>query len=266
MHWIIGDVHGMLRPLRRLLDAVNADDPAARLIFAGDYVNRGPDSSKVIDLLLTLDRAHFIRGNHDDVFDLVLHGHSYAESAASANPVIAFQWFMDYGMDSTFYSYGADWHWLNETARSPTPDRMRQLTQFVPDDHKRFIHELPPVFEHEKFFVLHGRWSPTTTCYPPTISEYLRVEPDMRQDVLWGRFQLEGIQGEKNWGKRGFFGHTPVHSYYQDPRKAPMTPIGGPQIVLLDTAAALVSWGRLTAYCVEEERYIQTTHFGELVG
>jgi hypothetical protein len=124
---------------------------------------------------------------------------------------------------------------------------------------------LPPVFEHEKFFVLHGRWSPTTACYPPAISECLRVEPDMRQEVLWGRFQLEGIQGEKNWGKRGFFGHTPVHSYYQDPRKAPMEPIGGPKIVLLDTAAALVSWGRLTAYCPEEDRYIQTTHFGELV-
>jgi hypothetical protein len=44
-----------------------------------------------------------------------------------------------------------------------------------------------------------------------------------------------------------------------------MEPITGPKCVLLDTAAALVSWGRLTAYCVEEKRYIQTTHFGELV-
>lgn len=265
MHWVIGDVHGMLRPLRRLLDAVTSSDPFAHLIFAGDYVNRGPDSCKVIDLLLKLDKVQFIRGNHDDVFDLVLHGHSYGESAANANPALAFQWFMDYGMDSTFYSYGADWHWLNETARNPTPERMAQLAHFVPDAHKAFIRTLPPIVEHEQFFVLHGHWPPQEKCFPPSISEYLRTEPQMRQSVLWGRFQIEAIEGEKLWGKRGFFGHTPVHSYYRDPRKAPMEPIGGPKVVLLDTAAALVSWGRLTAYCVEEDRFIQTTHYGELV-
>lgn len=265
MHWVIGDVHGMLRPLRRLLDAVTAADASARFIFAGDYVNRGPDSCKVIDLLLTLDKAEFIRGNHDDVLDLVLHGHSYGEAAASANPILAFQWFMDYGMDSTFYSYGADWHWLTDTARNPTAERMAQLGQFVPDAHKKFLRALPPVIEHETFFVLHGRWPILEKCYPPAISEHLRTDSEARQNVLWGRFQIEEIQGEKSWGKRGFFGHTPVHSYYREPRKAPMEPIGGPSIVLLDTAAALVSWGRLTAYCVEEDRYLQTTHFGEMV-
>jgi hypothetical protein len=256
----------MLHPLRRLLDAVDAADPGAKLIFAGDYVNRGPDSCKVIELLLTLNgHAQFIRGNHDDVFDLILHGHSWGESAASANPVLAFQWFMDYGLDNTFFSYGVDWHWLNTTARNPTPDRMRQLTQSVPDDHKRFIHTLPPIVEHDEFFVLHGRWPPTMQCYPPSISEYLRTESDNRQDVLWGRFEIESIEREKAWGKPGFFGHTPVHSYYNNPRTAPMEPIIGPKCILLDTAAALCSWGRLTAYCVEEKRYIQTTHYGELL-
>ena len=73
------------------------------------------------------------------------------------------------------------------------------------------------------------------------------------------------IELEKEWGKRGFFGHTPVHSYFPDPRNAPMIPVVGPKIILLDTAAALVNWGRLTAYCVEEERYLQVSHFAEVV-
>jgi serine/threonine protein phosphatase 1 len=265
MHWVVGDIHGMLHPLKRLLRAVNEDDSSARLVFAGDYVNRGPDSCKVIDLLLTLKNAHFIRGNHDDVFDLVLHGHSYAESAASSNPALAFQWFMDFGIDSTFYSYGADWHWLNETARHPTPERMAKLTAFVPEAHRNFIHSLPPVYEHDDFFVLHGRWAPAEKCYPPSISENLRTDPELRQNILWARFPKEEISAEKAWSRRGFFGHTPVHSYASNPRSAAMVPIIGPNIVLLDTAAALTTAGRLTAYCVEENRYIQTSHFGELI-
>jgi serine/threonine protein phosphatase 1 len=265
MHWVIGDIHGMYHPLKRLLAAIEENDSSAELIFAGDYINRGPDSFKVIELLMGLTNAQFIRGNHDDVFDLVLHGHSYAESAANANPALAFQWFMDFGLDSTFYSYGADWEWLNETARNPTPDRMAKLTHFVPDSHKNFIHTLPPVVEHEAFFVLHGRWAPMEKCYPPSISENLRTDPSVRQNVLWARFSREEIHAAKAWNRRGFFGHTPVHSYFQNPRSAPMVPIVGPKLVLLDTAVALTTAGRLTAFCVEEDRYIQTSHFGELI-
>jgi serine/threonine protein phosphatase 1 len=265
MHWVIGDVHGMLRPLELLLELIGAEDSSPTLVFAGDYVNRGPDSAKVIDLLLTLDDAHFIRGNHDDIFDLILHGRSFAEGAANASPVLAFQWFMDYGLDSTLYSYGADWAWLTETARSPTSERMAQIPLFVPDDHKRFIRNLPPVFERKDFFVLHGHWPITEKCFPPSVAENLRTDPSTRQRVLWGRYSMEAIKEEKPWGKRGFFGHTPVHTYFKDPRKAPMVPIAGPKIVLLDTACALVTWGRLTAYCVEEDRYLQVTHFGEAV-
>jgi hypothetical protein len=263
MHWVVGDVHGMLRPLSRLLDRVSAADSSAQLIFAGDYVNRGPDSCKVIDLLLSLTNAHFIRGNHDDIFDLILHGHSYADAAANASPTVAFQWFMDYGLDTTFYSYGADWQWLHDTARDPAPERIAQLAHFVPAEHKAFIHQLPPVFEHENFFVLHGHWPINEKCYPPSISENLRTDPGMRQRILWARYAMEAIMEEKDWGRRGFFGHTPVHTYFKDPRRAPMLPILGPKITLLDTAAALVSWGRLTAYCVEEDRYVQVSHFGE---
>ncbi|MEZ0265596.1 MAG: metallophosphoesterase, partial [Phycisphaerae bacterium] len=44
MRWIIGDVHGMLRPLETLLAEVRRVDSKARFYFVGDYVNRGPSS------------------------------------------------------------------------------------------------------------------------------------------------------------------------------------------------------------------------------
>jgi len=255
----------MLIPLRRLLDAVHEADASAQIIFAGDYVNRGPDSCKVIELLLTLQNTRFIRGNHDDIFDLVLHGSSYAENAAGTSPAVAFQWFMDYGLDRTFYSYGADWNWLNATARNPTKERMAQLQHFVPPAHRTFIRNLPAFVDEKEFFVVHGRFPALEKLAPPSLSYVIDHGAGMRQTLLWGRYPIEEIEAEKLWTKRGFVGHTPIHSYYPDPRSAPMVPINGPQLTLVDTACALVTWGRLTAFCVEEDRFLQTTHFGEFV-
>src|SRR5436305_7687369 len=106
MRWIIGDVHGMLRPLEGLLAGINRADPDAKLYFVGDYVNRGPESKGVIQLVLALKNARFIRGNHDDIFDQVLSGQSYAPNASHGNRATAFKWFSEYGLVETLQSYG----------------------------------------------------------------------------------------------------------------------------------------------------------------
>ena len=199
-------------PLRRLLDAVNSEDKSPTFVFAGDFVNRGPDSCKVIELLLTMNNIRCARGNHDDIFDLILHGTCFSEKSAGGNAVSAFQWFMDYGLDRTFFSYGLDWQWLRDTANAPTPERMSHLAEVVPKEHKAFIRALPPVLEDETFFVVHGYWPPKEPCYPPLISQSIRSE--IHQQLLWARFTLEEIDAEKPWGKRGFFGHTPIHTYF----------------------------------------------------
>src|SRR5687768_15601300 len=74
MRWIIGDIHGLIRPLEALLARVQELDSRARFIFAGDYVNRGRNSAAVVDCLIRLAGAKFVRGNHDDVFDLIVNG------------------------------------------------------------------------------------------------------------------------------------------------------------------------------------------------
>lgn len=60
---IIGDVHGCLDELQRLLDRVlpDADD---RVFFVGDLLARGPDSLGVLALCRRLG-ARSVRGNHE---------------------------------------------------------------------------------------------------------------------------------------------------------------------------------------------------------
>ncbi|KAI0552448.1 Metallo-dependent phosphatase [Xylaria curta] len=63
---IIGDVHGHLKSLEALLR--KAEFSAARgdtVVFAGDMVNKGPDSAGVIELAMKIG-AFGVRGNHED--------------------------------------------------------------------------------------------------------------------------------------------------------------------------------------------------------
>src|SRR5262245_28403381 len=65
----IGDIHGYADVLRRLLAAVQPA-PDDQLITVGDYVDRGPDSRGVIDMLTPLYRSGQLvplRGNHDSM-------------------------------------------------------------------------------------------------------------------------------------------------------------------------------------------------------
>ncbi|KAF9772764.1 hypothetical protein IL306_009495 [Fusarium sp. DS 682] len=63
---IVGDVHGQLPELEKLLDKVSySKSNGDRLIFVGDLINKGPDSPGVVQLAIDLG-AHAIRGNNED--------------------------------------------------------------------------------------------------------------------------------------------------------------------------------------------------------
>jgi serine/threonine protein phosphatase 1 len=70
----IGDIHGCLGKLERLIAAceAHADGRPARWVFLGDYVDRGPDSRGVIELLMRRQQEQpggvvCLRGNHEQM-------------------------------------------------------------------------------------------------------------------------------------------------------------------------------------------------------
>jgi serine/threonine protein phosphatase 1 len=70
MLYAIGDVHGELDKLEELLQSLPLRD-GDRLVFLGDYVDRGPDSCGVIDRLIELQKywpCVFLLGNHESMF------------------------------------------------------------------------------------------------------------------------------------------------------------------------------------------------------
>ncbi len=129
----IGDVHGCLDKLRRLLDgcAAYAAGRDARYVFLGDYVDRGPHSRGVIELLMRWQAnapgtVICLRGNHEQ---LAIDAHR----SAAAMPL----WLRNSG----------------ETTQRNYPETGGR----IPDDHLAWLDALP--FCHDdglRFFVHAG--------------------------------------------------------------------------------------------------------------
>ena len=70
MLYAIGDIHGDLEKLDELLEVMPLER-GDRLVFLGDYIDRGPDSPGVIDRLIELRARYdcvFLLGNHESMF------------------------------------------------------------------------------------------------------------------------------------------------------------------------------------------------------
>lgn len=71
MHYVIGDVHGCYDEMMELINEIEKKDENARIIFVGDFIDRGPKVDKVLDWCMkniTEDgKYQAVRGNHEQM-------------------------------------------------------------------------------------------------------------------------------------------------------------------------------------------------------
>ncbi|MGD9074138.1 MAG: metallophosphoesterase, partial [Desulfobacteraceae bacterium] len=69
--FIIGDIHGCLDPLRRMMDMIDWRPEEDGLIFLGDYIDRGLDSKGVVDYIIEISNSYplvqCLMGNHENI-------------------------------------------------------------------------------------------------------------------------------------------------------------------------------------------------------
>ena len=132
--YAIGDVHGCLDLLDRLLAAIGEDDsarePAATtLIFLGDLVDRGPDSAGVVERVRQLSRGNgevrLLLGNHEEVF----------LGALDKDPK-ALRLFCRIGGRETAFSYGMSAHAYESASFEALAEA---LVELVPAEHRAFL-------------------------------------------------------------------------------------------------------------------------------
>src|SRR5688572_648687 len=70
--YVIGDIHGCLDELRWLIEGLPLES-GDRMVFLGDYIDRGPHSKGVVTYVLELQKRNdlelvCLKGNHEDMF------------------------------------------------------------------------------------------------------------------------------------------------------------------------------------------------------
>jgi serine/threonine protein phosphatase 1 len=172
----IGDIHGCKDRLDALLARIAAEPRSDTLVFIGDYLDRGPDASGVIDTLLKLRETCpgtvFLKGNHEEMFlNLYCGGRDEAL-------------FLDNGGSTTLASYGL------------TPADAR-AGRGMPESHFEFIASLPLTYEAEGYLFVHAGIRPGVP-----------LADQSPEDLLWIRYDF--IESDDDFGQTVVFGHTPL--------------------------------------------------------
>jgi len=235
--YAIGDSHGCLDAMRALHDQIRRDCVGAGarrlvVVYLGDYVDRGPESKGLVDLLIEQPLAGFesvhLMGNHEAfLLDILEH---------NADPMT---WLLN-GGNATLESYGID-----PSARRDGPGGLRAaLAKRIPPAHRRFFEVLRRSHAEGDYFFVHAGVRPGVALADQ--------RPD---DLLWIR--------EPFLGSKADFGAVVVHGH--TPESAP---VERHNRIGIDTGACY--GGSLTALVLEgaSRRYlrVETRAVGAMPG
>jgi len=201
--WAIGDIHGRADLLRPLVEEMLADlarSPAARrvLVFLGDYVDRGPQSAQVLDILSDLSirpglETWFLRGNHEDRLLAFL-----------GDPEIGRVW-SEYGGRETLSSFGVQ----PPSTRADTSswqEASRALGDALPLAHSQFLAGLGLSVSIGDYFFSHAGARPGVD-----------LEDQAPEDLMWIRHEF--LQSRSSFARVVVHGHTPSAFVHSDTRR-----------------------------------------------
>jgi serine/threonine protein phosphatase 1 len=188
--YAIGDVHGradLLHETFRKIDSHRDAYPIGNAveITLGDYIDRGPSSFDVIELLLTRVRSGTIclKGNHEAFLLEFL-----------KDPTVLNVWQHCGGLE-TLRSYGLESP-LDPSSKDQE-DLAAALADRLPAQHHNFLTALPLSLAVGDYFFVHAGVRPG-----------IALSKQRAKDLLWIREEFLGYEG--NFGKVVVHGHTPV--------------------------------------------------------
>lgn len=193
--YAVGDIHGRHDLLDRLIQEILMDARATSshdrplLIFLGDYVDRGPQSRAVIDLVLHLQSDGFfevapLKGNHEDLLLQFL-----------KDPAAGEQW-LAFGGAATLASYGVTPPRPNAKLEAlKTAQAAFELA--LPRSHRDFLASLRSQLVVGDYAFVHAGVRPGVA-----------LEGQTEHDLLWIRNAF--LEASGPFDKVVVHGHTPM--------------------------------------------------------
>jgi serine/threonine protein phosphatase 1 len=196
--YAMGDIHGrsdLLREAHRLIDrdlASRSGKDNAVEVYIGDYVDRGPDSKGVLDLLIARSAkvsTITLRGNHEIAMESFLRG------------LLRFEDWRAMGGLETVLSYGVDARNLLEQGGVGR----RDLAMRMPVAHFRFLASLNVAYRAGQYCFVHGGLRPgvaierqSTNDLVSIRDEFLSFSGDFGAIVVHGHNPVEDVDFRPN--------------------------------------------------------------------
>lgn len=185
--YAVGDIHGRLDLLTTLQEAIDEDvelhpGPQCVEVYLGDYVDRGPQSSGVLDALIERSRTRHaicLAGNHETVLMDAL----MSEEAFS-------RWLRMGGLETVF-SYVRPSGTLDQTKL------WNEWRSAMRADHMNFLHHLEMNYVCGDYVFVHAGLRPGVA-----------LEDQTAEDMLWIR--REFLDCPHPFGHLVVHGHTPI--------------------------------------------------------
>ena len=174
----IGDIHGCYDKLQELMERLPYRPGRDRLVFLGDYIDRGSDSAHVLDYMCRLKKE-----NPDLIALIGNHEHLFLEYARTNDPALL-PYLRKMGLDATVSSYEQEGGF-----------NARPLS-FLPPEHLDFLSSLLPYWETEEYIFVHAGLEPGVPLEKTDINILCEV-----RDAF--------IASDHDFGKKVIFGHTP---------------------------------------------------------
>jgi len=225
--YAIGDVHGCLRTLEALLQQIGPGH-GDTLIFLGDYIDRGPHSKGVLDLLMHLPEQGIasicLKGNHEVLL---------LDACRTPGQVAINRWVRNGGLQ-TLQSFGLD------------PLRADKM----PEHYLVWLEQLPIFYPSGNFVCVHAGLD---------LQANDPLEPN-EATMLWIRNWLDEAEMERRLsGLRVLHGHTPQQRWVLEQSREDKRPA-----LDLDTGCVYhdrdEAMGWLTAYDLDRDRLIFTRY------
>lgn len=182
----IGDIHGCFNELQVLINFLKKEQGLThddQLIFLGDYIDRGPNSSKVLDLLIELKvqfpNTIYLKGNHEDMFlGFIGLGGNYGEwSIANGSRKLV----KEYGLEKCVHeSYDGAARIVRMTKE--------EFREHIPAKHLEFLQSL------HHYAMINGQ-----LFVHAGLDLYKPLEDQTEEDLLWIREGFIGTEHKLNY-------------------------------------------------------------------
>ena len=197
----IGDIHGYRDKLERLMDQVCPTE-ADQVVFLGDYVDRGPDSKGVLDVLIAFcerfPKTVFLQGNHEQMMLDYLHRqHPLPGWMPLAERSLRYAWENRRAGPGIWLHNGGRQCLESYPERKPAAahiDFLLKTRLFFEFDRYLFVHASVapdwPLAEQDPFDLLWER-GPLGPCVGPPAGKVVVCGHTPRDEPLFGKHRVE---------------------------------------------------------------------------